>query len=293
MSETDTEGMADLEARIEALLFAADQPRTVRWLSNFIGAEGKKVRRALDRLRDEYATRTGALVIREVMMNRGRILDEEELAQLQAMEQDDPDMHLSAIEVEDDEDPQASLEAAPTPEEGDEPVIQRAVPAYQIVVRPAYRELVQRLLPPELPRPVLGTLSMIATRQPILQADVIKSRGKRAYAHIKELLAQRLILRRPVEGTFSIQTTSEFSRRYQIDPAAARERRERNARKKAKRAGPKPVDAGTPVAPEGESATAAPAAVGASVVAAPVPSEPPRETAGETGFLKPPLAKAS
>jgi chromosome segregation and condensation protein ScpB len=100
-----------------------------------------------------------------------------------------------------------------------------SIPAYHIAVRELHQDLVQRLLPPELGRPVLGTLSVIATRQPILQSEVIHIRGKRAYSHIRDLLTHRLILRKPTEGTYRIQTTQEFRRRYRLDPAAVQRTR--------------------------------------------------------------------
>ncbi len=219
----------DLKARIEALLFSADEPRTVRWMANYLKVEGRFVRRTLDDLRLDYSSRPGALEVREVLMNRGRIVSP---AGTRVPDQsEDPDEALSALETGDDEDAETALDLPPEP--GAEPPVIRAVPAYQIAIRMEFRDLVQRLLPPELAKPVLGTLSMIAVRQPILQSEIIRIRGKRAYMHIKDLLAHRLIVRHPIEGSYELSTTPEFSRRYQIDPEAARELRKTSTRRRA------------------------------------------------------------
>lgn len=246
MSDAENGFPGTLREQIEALLFAAEAPRTVRWMAHYLKVPGKRIRKQLDQLRAEYEGRGGALEVREVLMNRGRILSQEEVDAIQgqsaAAEQDDqdPDSLFSALEQREVHgDDAGDLDAPPeiSAEFSGDGAPQRALPAYQVAIRTQLKEVVQPLLPPELSRPVLGTLSVIATRQPVLQAELIRVRGKRAYAHIKELLAHRLISRRPVEGTYSIATTSEFTRRYQIDPEVAK-RMVKTQRKLGSKAGP-------------------------------------------------------
>jgi chromosome segregation and condensation protein ScpB len=250
----------ELKRRVEALLFAAEEPRTVRWMARFLGVDGKTLRKALDELVAEYAARPSSIFVREVMMNRGRILPPDFVAGMtsswgegtDAEDDGSPDTGLSAMEVEEEQGP----DLLPPEQLPDELPPMRPLPAYQIAIRNEYRDLVQKLLPPELSRPVLGTLSMIATRQPMLQADLIRIRGKRAYAHMKELMAQRLVTRKAVQGTYAISTTSEFSRRYQIDTDAAKKigaDRKRPAKgKAAPEEDPAPAPAGVAEAPGSE-----------------------------------------
>ena len=210
-------------AQVEALLFAAEEPRTVRWMANFLKLRGRYVRKLLDMLRREYTERPGALEIREVYKDFGVPADLDlppgEEPETLSEELPEEELDEQARDLEELDQPYEASDGsgkAPRP---------KSIPAYHLAVRAEHEELVQRLLPPELSRPVLGTLSVIATRQPILQSDVIRIRGKRAYAHIKDLLVYRLILRKPAEGTYSIQTTQEFQRRYQMDPEAAQRTR--------------------------------------------------------------------
>jgi segregation and condensation protein B len=56
-------------------------------------------------------------------------------------------------------------------------------------VKPELAEVVRPLAPgQEVPEPVLRTLALIAYRGPILQSEVVRLRGQRAYAHIRQLV---------------------------------------------------------------------------------------------------------
>ena len=57
----------------------------------------------------------------------------------------------------------------------------------------------------------LKTLSYIAYRQPVLQAQVIDSRGRHAYKHIKQLKDMGLITREKAGRTKMIRTTDFFA----------------------------------------------------------------------------------
>lgn len=232
----DEKIMALHRAQVEALLFAAEEPRTVRWMANYLKLPGRYVRKLLNQLRREYAKRGGALEIREVYKDMG-VPDDLDASpdQLEGLGVEDLAREEELAE-DPEEEPVEDLDAmddafAPEPGSDQKPARPKSIPAYHMTVREIHQDVVQRLLPPELGRPVLGTLSVIATRQPILQSEVIHIRGKRAYAHIKDLLTHRLIFRRPTEGTYRIQTTQEFQRRYRLDPSAVQ--RTRKLRKPA------------------------------------------------------------
>lgn len=207
----------ELIHRVEALLFAAEEPRTVRWMASHLGVKGRDVRKVLNRLIRQYKKRQGALEVREVVRDLAYAEDFD--ASKAASEWSEAEM-LAALdegpEASDFGDEDSEDEASEAPQRKP----RRSVPAYHLAVRHAYEPVIEKLLPPELSKPVLGTLSVVATRQPLLQSELIRIRGKRAYAHIKDLLVHRLIRRKPVEGTFSLSTTAEFSRQYSLDPRA-------------------------------------------------------------------------
>lgn len=226
--------MDSLKNRIEAVLYATEEPRTVRWLASYFKTDGKIVRKALEELRREYDVRQGALEVREVLRAESAGPAAPPAAGAEGTEPASEAAATAAGEadlagLDGLEDPVAGvvddgLELAGqlTPEGP----VRRVLAAYEIAIRWEYREVVQRLCPPELGKPVLATLSMIAARQPILQSEIIRIRGKRAYAHMKELMEQRLVHRKAVQGTFALGTTAEFARRYRIDPEVAKKLRE-------------------------------------------------------------------
>lgn len=67
------------------------------------------------------------------------------------------------------------------------------------------------LVKPVLGDEVLKTLSIIALRQPITQAEVVRARGYRTYAHVKELVAKEFISAEPHGRTKILTTTQKFS----------------------------------------------------------------------------------
>lgn len=59
---------------------------------------------------------------------------------------------------------------------------------YKLNIKKAYNYLTTKLLDStELDRPTQETLAIIAYRNPVLQADIVKLRGNKAYDHIKAL----------------------------------------------------------------------------------------------------------
>jgi chromosome segregation and condensation protein ScpB len=262
------------KAQVETLLFAAEEPRTVRWMANFLKLRGRYVRKLLDELRREYRKRPGALEIREVYKDVGVPDDlearpgEEAAAPAVEIIQTDEGLDLEEEHAEAKDLDEQDLDETPATDAA--PARPKSIPAYHVAIVREHQHLVQRLMPPELSKPVLGTLSVIATRQPILQSEIIHIRGKRAYAHIKDLLVHKLIHRRPVDGTYSLGTTAEFQRRYEVDPAAVK--RTRKKKRAAAKAGPPPM--ATPDVPASDTGIAAVRAADAATdsVPPPVPS---------------------
>lgn len=65
---------------------------------------------------------------------------------------------------------------------------------YVLRVKAEWAERVRSFAPhQDLPEQTLRTLAVIVAKAPVPQAEVVKLRGPRAYAHIKELLARGFI----------------------------------------------------------------------------------------------------
>jgi segregation and condensation protein B len=67
------------------------------------------------------------------------------------------------------------------------------------------------LVKPDVSQEVLKTLSLIALKQPITQAEVVKARGYSAYSHVKELANKEFIQAEPKGRTKLLTTTKKFS----------------------------------------------------------------------------------
>ncbi len=82
---------------------------------------------------------------------------------------------------------------------------------YLMQAKDALSGMLIELVKPALAQDVLKTLSLIALRQPITQAEVVKARGSTAYAHIKELVAKGFVSATPAGRTKMLTTTDKFS----------------------------------------------------------------------------------
>ncbi len=69
----------------------------------------------------------------------------------------------------------------------------------------------QDLVKPAVGQEVLKTLSLIALRQPVTQAEIVKARGYSTYAHIRELVSKDFIMAVPKGRTKMLTTTKKFA----------------------------------------------------------------------------------
>ena len=74
------------------------------------------------------------------------------------------------------------------------------------------------LVKPTVSQEVLKTLSLIALKQPIMQAEVVKSRGPVTYQHVKELLRKEFITAHPTGRTKILHTTRKFADYFGFSP---------------------------------------------------------------------------
>lgn len=87
-------------------------------------------------------------------------------------------------------------------------------------VKAPYIDRVAHLAPQQdIPRPVLRTLAVIAYNHPVTQADVVRVRGNKAYAHIHELFERRLIRAEEHGRTLLLHVTPEFLRHFGLSSA--------------------------------------------------------------------------
>jgi segregation and condensation protein B len=78
-------------------------------------------------------------------------------------------------------------------------------------VKAEYTDHVAHLAPQQdIARPVLRSLAVIAYNQPMTQADLVKTRGNKAYAHVQELLERGLIRAEDQGRTLLLHVTRQF-----------------------------------------------------------------------------------
>ncbi|NOX44564.1 MAG: SMC-Scp complex subunit ScpB [Caldiserica bacterium] len=107
----------------------------------------------------------------------------------------------------------AALEeiAAELEKEGKPYRLVRKSGGYVLELLEEYAELVRPFAPGgDIPEPILRTLALIAYRGPITQAEVVRIRGQRAYAHIKDLVARGFVRARKEGNTKVLEVTEEF-----------------------------------------------------------------------------------
>ena len=88
---------------------------------------------------------------------------------------------------------------------------------YILQVKDEHMDIVEKLCPIELSKPVLKTLTVIALKEPIRQAE-LKAYRSNAYEHIAELLEKGLVAKtRDKNGrSFNITTTPKFAEYFKF-----------------------------------------------------------------------------
>ncbi len=90
---------------------------------------------------------------------------------------------------------------------------------YSLQLQPAFRELVQTLVPVDIGLAAQRTLALIALKGSILQSELVELRGSSAYQHIQDLLEFGFIRRRraPQGRSYQVQVTERFYQYFQVD----------------------------------------------------------------------------
>lgn len=88
---------------------------------------------------------------------------------------------------------------------------------YILQVKTEHMDIVEKLCPVELSKPVLKTLTVIAIKEPIRQAE-LKMYRSNAYEHINELVEKGLVSKtRDKNGrSFNVSTTPKFAEYFKL-----------------------------------------------------------------------------
>ena len=88
---------------------------------------------------------------------------------------------------------------------------------YILQVKTEHMDIVEKLCPVELSKPVLKTLTVIALKEPIRQAE-LKMYRSNAYEHINELVEKGLVSKtRDKNGrSFNVSTTPKFNEYFKL-----------------------------------------------------------------------------
>ena len=89
---------------------------------------------------------------------------------------------------------------------------------YILQVKNEYMDIVEKLCPVDISNAVLKTLTVIALKQPIRQAELKELRGATAYDHVQELLEKGLISRKKDKNgrSYNLKTTPKFEEYFKI-----------------------------------------------------------------------------
>lgn len=89
---------------------------------------------------------------------------------------------------------------------------------YMMQVKDVFAAPLLSLVKPAVSSEVLKTLSVIALKQPVAQAEVVKARGYSTYVHVKELVGKEFISAAPKGRTKILTTTKKFADYFALPP---------------------------------------------------------------------------
>jgi len=142
--------------------------------------------------------------VESLLFSSGKVMSENELAELTNSSEDDVRVALETLKKEYD-DRDTSL------------MLVHSGSNWKLNVREKYMNLVTKIVADtELPFPVLETLAVIAYKAPIIQAEVIKIRGTNAYEHIGMLVKEEFVEKRKAGRSFRLSLTPKFFKYFDV-----------------------------------------------------------------------------
>ncbi len=90
--------------------------------------------------------------------------------------------------------------------------------AWKLNVKDEFSDIVKKIVSEaEMPRPVMETLAIIAYKNPVLQSEVIDTRGSGAYEHIGLLEDKGFVVKEKHGRTFKLKVTDKFYEYFDVD----------------------------------------------------------------------------
>lgn len=143
--------------------------------------------------------------VEAVLFASGRFIDEKRIGELIGASASEVKKSLKELQARYEEN-QSSLRIME--EEG----------AWKFHVQDKYLELISEVVSDsEVSGPVLETLAVIAWRSPVLQADVVHTRGSNTYEHVKELVERGFIVKEPEGRTYRLRITEKFFDYFDVE----------------------------------------------------------------------------
>ncbi|MFT4261660.1 MAG: SMC-Scp complex subunit ScpB [Candidatus Woesearchaeota archaeon] len=90
--------------------------------------------------------------------------------------------------------------------------------SWKLNVKTEYSDLVQKVVSGvEMPYPVMETLALIAYKSPVMQSEIVNTRGTVAYDHISYLEQKKFITRERYGRTYKLKVTEKFHDYFDVD----------------------------------------------------------------------------
>lgn len=90
--------------------------------------------------------------------------------------------------------------------------------SYKLNVKKEFSGIVQEVISGvEMPKPIMETLALIAYKSPVMQSDIIQSRGAHCYEHIHYLENKKFISKERFGRTYKLKLTEKFHDYFDVD----------------------------------------------------------------------------
>lgn len=90
--------------------------------------------------------------------------------------------------------------------------------SWKLNVKTEYSDLVQKVVSGvEMPNPIMETLALIAYKSPVMQSEIVNTRGTVAYEHISYLEQKKFITRERYGRTYKLKVTDKFHDYFDVD----------------------------------------------------------------------------
>ncbi len=95
---------------------------------------------------------------------------------------------------------------------------------WKLTVRDQFIPLVSSIVTSmEMERPLMETLAVIAWKYPVVQSEIIKLRGVKAYEHMSELVARGFISKEKFARTYKVKLTNKFFNYFDLPSEEAKQ----------------------------------------------------------------------